>query len=149
MEHHKVLRKVDEVLENFKEMTASNFGFSAYRDASGKKNRCFDMDWEGFYMLAMSCSGPKAMRARRELVVTVRNAMRLLDGRRPKILEEYFVLREMMSDVARFAGRALNRYKPIVAFRRLEQNGQEAFHFPVLNLREFTRPSHDDKGEDR
>jgi Rha family phage regulatory protein len=58
--HDNVLRDIDELIYQAPQ-TALNFEGSEYTDASGKKNRCFTMDRDGFSLIAMGFKGLKAV----------------------------------------------------------------------------------------
>ena len=55
-QHKHVLRDIDSLINQAAE-AGSNFGLSEYRDASGMSLRSFDMDRDGFTLLAMSFTG--------------------------------------------------------------------------------------------
>ena len=59
--HADVLRAIDEVVSQLED-TQRNFAFSEYQDASGKTNRCFSMDRDGFTLLAMGFTGADALK---------------------------------------------------------------------------------------
>ena len=59
--HHHVLRDIDKIVES-EPSTETNFGFSEYVDTTGRRLRSIDMDRDGFTILAMGFTGPKALK---------------------------------------------------------------------------------------
>jgi len=59
--HDNVIRDIDALIAQAP-ATGSNFGGSEYADASGKKNRCFVMDRDGFMLLAMGFTEEEALK---------------------------------------------------------------------------------------
>lgn len=59
-EHFHVLRSIREI-EVPEEFSASNFGFTDYEDSQGKSRPMCIMTRDGFTLLAMGFTGPKAM----------------------------------------------------------------------------------------
>jgi Rha family phage regulatory protein len=51
--HADVLRSIDGLIEE--SLTQRSFALSSFLDESGKECRCFDMDRDGFTLLAMGC----------------------------------------------------------------------------------------------
>jgi Rha family phage regulatory protein len=66
-QHSHVLRDIDGLVSLAPE-AASNFGLSEYRDSSGRSLRCFDMTRDGFTLLAMGFTGPKALQFKLRLI---------------------------------------------------------------------------------
>ncbi len=60
-QHAHVLRDIDALIGEAP-TTASNFGASSYKDSTGRTLRAFDMDRDGFSLLAMGFTGSKALR---------------------------------------------------------------------------------------
>ena len=140
MRHKDVLAKVREILEIFPDYLGPKFRPQIFQYEAGKgavrEDTEYLMDWEGFWTLATSCQGPKAMRARRELVESVKRAL----GDRDALAEENERLATQLAGVetqlrllAKFAeqqaseaGRALNAWKAARVYRDREALGQGA-----------------------
>jgi Rha family phage regulatory protein len=60
-EHRKVCRDIEK-LEVPSEFSTANFGRSDYVDSRGKKQKMYKMTRDGFVILVMGYTGPKAMR---------------------------------------------------------------------------------------
>lgn len=72
--HADVLRSVDELVSTEPE-AERNFAPSTWKDTNGRLNRCFDMDQEGFTLLAMGFTGPKALQFKRLYIRAFNAAM--------------------------------------------------------------------------
>lgn len=59
--HFNVLQSIDALIAQAPQ-TGLNFQVSSYRDGSGKENRCFTMDRDGFMLLAMGFTGEEALK---------------------------------------------------------------------------------------
>lgn len=73
-EHRNVLRDIDNLIATEPE-AALNFEQSSWKDTTGRSNRCFDMDQEGFTLLAMGFTGPKALHFKRLYIRAFNAAM--------------------------------------------------------------------------
>ncbi|OUO51632.1 hypothetical protein B5F76_09110 [Desulfovibrio sp. An276] len=74
-EHFHVIRDIRETIAKCSEsFNASNFGLVAYADAKGEERSMYVLSKDGFLMLAMSYTSPKAMRIK-ERYIAAFNAM--------------------------------------------------------------------------
>ena len=74
-EHFHVIRDIRETIAKCSEsFNASNFGLIAYADAKGEERSMYVLSKDGFLMLAMSYTSPKAMRIK-ERYIAAFNAM--------------------------------------------------------------------------
>ena len=60
-EHRSVLASIDKLIEQAKDFGAHSFMPTSYLDESNRQSRCFDMDRDGFTLLAMGFTGAKAL----------------------------------------------------------------------------------------
>lgn len=87
--HDKVLVAIEKLIDDD---TAANFGVSAYTDKSGKSNKMYEMDKDGFTLLAMGFTGAKALRFKKAYIQAF-NAMEAKLKDEPKTLSTLDILK--------------------------------------------------------
>lgn len=145
MEHKQATRKVRDLLRLYPQFEGCYFAPNQYHSRNGAGVEIeateFLMNWEGFWMLATSFQGDKAMHARVELVEAVKRALSeqkdlatLLAETQARLEEAERRSRlyaERAKDAASEAGRALNAWKQTNLRMQLEAGGQDCLPLEI------------------
>lgn len=135
-EHRNVLRDIDHLIGTDPEALL-NFERSTWKDTTGRLNRCFDMDQEGFTLLAMGFTGPKALQFKRLYIRAFNAAMEEIQALRqaqapaiPQSLPEALRLAAEQIERAQAAEQKVEELTPLAAVgARVVSHGHNLHRF--------------------
>ncbi len=83
-EHYNILRDIEQIISKIGEKSKDLFEMGSYKDGSGKENKMYFMNKDGFTLLAMGFNGDKALEWKLEYIEAFNKMEQMIkEGHRP------------------------------------------------------------------